>query len=171
VEMIVSPEISSLSSQTIAISPTVNAPVINKTSAETVVVTPDGQTVVIGGMMQKQQTTSIDKVPVLGDIPILGYAFRHTVKANEKTELLIFLTPYIVEGTGNLQDLSADELSRTDLGDTALKGPDMDRYIDNLKSLTAPGPSPVPIPAPQGVPATAPSATPSVVRMRPPSGH
>ncbi len=68
--MIVSPEISALSDQTVPVSPTVNAPVINKTSAETVVVTPDATTVVIGGMMQKQKTSTVAKVPLLGDIPL-----------------------------------------------------------------------------------------------------
>jgi type II secretory pathway component GspD/PulD (secretin) len=113
----------------------VNAPVINKTSAETVVVTPDATTVVIGGMMQKQQTSSVNKVPLLGDIPLIGYAFRHTVKADSKTELLIFLTPYIVEGTANLKNLSANEVNRTDLPDTALKGSDLNRYMDTLRPM------------------------------------
>ena len=135
VEMIVSPEISSLSSQTIPISNTVNAPVINTTSAETVVVTPDATTVVIGGMMQKQETSTINKVPLLGDIPLVGNAFRHTVKSDEKTELLIFLTPYIVEGTGTLKDLSEGELNRTDLSETAFKTNDLDRYLDTLRPL------------------------------------
>ena len=148
VEMIVSPEISSLSSQTVPISTTVNAPVINKTSAETVVVTPDATTVVIGGMMQKQQTSSVNKVPILGDIPILGYAFRHTVKGDEKTELLIFLTPYIVEGTAKLKNLSTDELNRTDLPDTALKDSELNRYLDTLHPLG----SPTPTPKPRGLP-------------------
>ena len=142
VEMIVSPEISSLSSQTVQISPTVSAPVINKTSAETVVVTPDATTVVIGGMMQKQQTSSINKIPILGDIPLLGNAFRHTVKADEKTELLIFLTPYIVEGTGTLKDLSATELNRTDLPSTAFNTGDLDRYLDTLRPMPSPTPKP-----------------------------
>jgi len=144
VEMIVSPEISSLSSQTVPISNTVNAPVINKTSAETVVVTPDATTVVIGGMMQKQQTSSVDKVPILGDIPILGYAFRHTVKGDAKTELLIFLTPYIVEGTSNLKSLSADEVNRTDLPDTAFKDHELNRYLDTLRPVSPPSPTPTP---------------------------
>ncbi len=148
VEMIVSPEISSLSSQTVPISNTVNAPVINKTSAETVVVTPDATTVVIGGMMQKQQTSSVDKVPILGDIPILGYAFRHTVKGDSKTELLIFLTPYIVEGTARLKNLSLGEVNRTDLPDTAFKDSDLNRYLDTIKPIS----SPTPTPKPRGLP-------------------
>jgi type II secretory pathway component GspD/PulD (secretin) len=140
--MIVSPEISSLSSQTVPISNTVNAPVINKTSAETVVVTPDATTVVIGGMMQKQTTSSINKVPILGDIPLLGYAFRHTVKADQKTELLIFLTPYIVEGTGRLKSLSTNELDRTDLGDNTFKDKDSLNYLDTIKPISSPTPKP-----------------------------
>ncbi|HEX4083813.1 MAG TPA: hypothetical protein VHY22_02795 [Chthoniobacteraceae bacterium] len=143
VEMIVSPEISSLSSQTVPISPTVNAPVINKTSAETVVVTPDATTVVIGGMMQKQQLSSVDKVPILGDIPLLGQAFRHTVKSDQKTELLIFLTPYIVEGTANLKDLSAKELNRTDMPSSPVfQSNDLDKYLDTLRPMPSPTPKP-----------------------------
>ena len=132
VEMIVSPEISALSDQTVPISPTVNAPVINKTAAETVVVTPDATTVVIGGMMQKQKTSSVSKVPLLGDIPLIGFAFRHKMTSDTKTELLIFLTPYIVEGTETLKDLSVRETERTDLPQTAFQGDDMRRYLDNL---------------------------------------
>ena len=137
VEMIVSPEISSLSSQTVPISPTVNAPLINKTSAETVVVTPDATTVVIGGMMQKQETSTVNKVPLLGDIPVLGYAFRHTVKSDTKTELLIFLTPYIVEGTDKLEDLSVDQMNRTDLPQN-LTEREMNKYLDNTLELIPP---------------------------------
>jgi general secretion pathway protein D len=150
VEMIVSPEISSLSSQTVPISNTVNAPVINKTSAETVVVTPDATTVVIGGMMQKQQTSSVNKVPILGDIPILGYAFRHTVKADSKTELLIFLTPYIVEGTATLKGLSAGEVNRTDLPDTAFKDDNLKRYLDTIQPISSPTPKPRGLPLLRG---------------------
>jgi len=168
VEMIVSPEISSLSSQTVPISSNVNAPVINKTSAETVVVTPDATTVVIGGMMQKQTTSSIDKVPLLGDIPLLGEAFRHTVKSDEKTELLIFLTPYIVEGTDRLKDLSAGEVNRTDLADTAFSGSDRSRYLDTMVPLSQKDKKAA---AAQAVPAVTPASTPSVTPMPHMSGH
>ena len=94
--MIVAPEISTLTDQTVAISNNASAPVIAKRSAETVVVTPHAQTVVIGGLMETQKTETIQKIPILGDIPILGIPFRRTVKADQKRELLIFLTPYIV---------------------------------------------------------------------------
>src|SRR5207302_1543568 len=95
VEMIVSPQISSLSDQSVPVSAGVNAPIINLRSADTVVVTPDGQTVIIGGLMQNQKTQSDSKIPVLGDIPLLGNLLKRKVKANTKTELMIFLTPHL----------------------------------------------------------------------------
>ena len=138
IEMIVSPEISSLSTQTVQISQNFNAPIINKTSAETVVVTPDQQTVVIGGLMQKTDSTQINKVPLLGDIPILGNAFKRTTRISNKTELVIFLTPYIVEGTDKLEDLSVDSVNRTDIPKEGFTPSDMSQYLDNNLSLFPP---------------------------------
>ena len=135
IEMIVSPEISSLSTQTVQISQNFNAPIINKTSAETVVVTPDQTTVVIGGLMQKTDSTQVNKVPLLGDIPFLGNAFKRTTKLSNKTELVIFLTPYIVEGTDKLEDLSVDDVNRTDLPKEAFTPKDMSQYLDDNLSL------------------------------------
>lgn len=86
--MIVTPEISALSDRTVAISDTVNTPVIDKRSADTVVVTPSDRTVVIGGLISNQTTNTDSKVPLLGDIPLLGHAFKRTIKQNTKTELL-----------------------------------------------------------------------------------
>ncbi len=87
VEMIVSPEISNLSEQTVAITTgtnSVGSPIINQRSADTVVVTPDGQTVVIGGLMQTTKSQTQSKIPILGDIPLLGFAFRRTVTQRRK---------------------------------------------------------------------------------------
>ena len=136
VEMIVSPEISSLSTQTVQLSSTFAAPIINKTSAETVVVTPDKTTVVIGGLMQKQTTSNVSKVPLLGDIPFVGNAFKRTTKSDNKTELLIFMTPYIVEGTDKLEELTVDQIKRTDLPQQAFSTQkDIDQYLDSTLSL------------------------------------
>ena len=133
VEMIVSPEISSVDSQSVQLSPGVSSPIIDKRAAETVVVTPDAKTIVIGGMMQKQNTSTIQKIPLLGDIPYIGGAFRHTIKNETRTELLIFLTPYIIEGTEKMDKISEDEVNRTDLPQRAFSQKDLDTYIDNLK--------------------------------------
>ncbi|HVY71576.1 MAG TPA: hypothetical protein VHH73_16705, partial [Verrucomicrobiae bacterium] len=82
VEMIVSPQISQLSDQSVPISQGVNAPVIDMRSADTVVVTPNRQTVIIGGLMQNQKTQSESKIPLLGDIPGLGNLFKHKTSSN-----------------------------------------------------------------------------------------
>jgi general secretion pathway protein D len=130
VEMIVAPEISSLTDQTVPISNTVSSPVIAKRSAETVVVTPNAKTVVIGGLMETQRVESIQKVPLLGDIPLLGVAFRRTVKNDVKRELLIFLTPFIVNRPSGLEPLTANEVKKSELMRKAFTPEEYDRYID-----------------------------------------
>jgi general secretion pathway protein D len=130
VEMIVAPEISSLTDQTVPISNTVSAPVIAKRSAETVVVTPNAKTVVIGGLMETQRVESIQKVPLLGDIPLLGVAFRRTIKSDVKRELLIFLTPFIVNRPEGLGALTSAEVKKAELMRKAFTPEEYDRYID-----------------------------------------
>jgi len=71
-------------------------PTTTKRAAKTVVVVKDGQTVVIGGLIKDKKTEDVSKIPFLGDIPIIGRLFRTTRTVNEKANLLIFLTPYIV---------------------------------------------------------------------------
>jgi general secretion pathway protein D len=131
VEMIVAPEISTLTDQTVPISNTASAPVIAKRSAETVVVTPNGRTVVIGGLMQTQKTESIRKIPLLGDIPWVGAAFRRTIKGDEKKELLIFLTPYIVNSPEGLDAVSNNEVDRTELIERAFTPDQFGKYVDD----------------------------------------
>lgn len=72
------------------------------TQAETTVVVADEQTIVLGGLITKTNEITTSKVPVLGDIPVLGHAFRYDQRSCRRTELLIFLTPRIVKGhSGN----------------------------------------------------------------------
>ncbi|HEY4249460.1 MAG TPA: hypothetical protein VGM64_21740 [Lacunisphaera sp.] len=115
VEMIVSPQISSISATTVPISTGVNSPVIDKRSADTVVVTPSDATVVIGGLISNTKTDSEDKVPLLGDIPLLGNLFKHKVTGSTKTELLIFLTPHVVQNPGDLAQVADTERAKFDL--------------------------------------------------------
>jgi general secretion pathway protein D len=121
VEMEVSPEISTLTAETVPISDTVNAQVIAKRSAETRVVVADGKTVVIGGLMEDNDTVSVSKIPILGDIPLLGALFRRTIKSNTKTELLIFLTPYVVDTVDDLDILTLREQGQTENTPKVLK--------------------------------------------------
>lgn len=75
---------------------TVNSPIINQSQAVTTVNVPNGQTIVIGGMITKSDGTLERKVPWLGDLPLIGKAFRYDGTTTSRTELLIFLTPRIV---------------------------------------------------------------------------
>ena len=75
---------------------TVAGPAINKKQVNTEVLVENGGTVVIGGIFVQDEQTEVNKVPLLGDIPFLGYLFQNRVKSTRKTELLIFITPKIV---------------------------------------------------------------------------
>lgn len=70
----------------------------SKRAAKTIINAEDQQTVVIGGLMKDIVTESENKVPILGDIPLLGALFKYTKNKKEKVNLLIILTPHIVEG-------------------------------------------------------------------------
>jgi len=134
VEMIVSPEISTLTDQSVPISGgnnAVSAPVIAKRSADTVVVTPDGQTVIIGGLMENKKTQSDSKIPFLGDIPILGNLFKRKAREGAKTELLIFLTPHIVPEPSQLAGMSATERNKSELAPKAFTEQELDRFLDS----------------------------------------
>lgn len=100
VQMDIAPKISSLTARTTQVSEDFSAPVINQRTLKTTVNVKDGQSVVIGGLIQSSEEDRRTKVPGLGDIPIIGPAFRTTKKSNVKTELLVILTPRVVPGAG-----------------------------------------------------------------------
>jgi general secretion pathway protein D len=72
-------------------------PTTNKRSASTTVVVKDRETMVIGGLIRDNVTSSTMKVPLLGDIPILGWLFKYKTSKVEKTNLMIFITPHIIK--------------------------------------------------------------------------
>lgn len=74
----------------------VNVPAINTQEITTQVLVNDGQTVVLGGILKTTSSDVSNKVPYLGDIPVLGNLFKNTTKKDDKDELLIFVTPKIV---------------------------------------------------------------------------
>ena len=78
---------------------------ISRRTARTEVMIRDQQTIVIGGLMRDAIQNKEDKVPVLGDIPILGALFRKTSKNKRKTNLLLILTPYIIRDPGDLREI------------------------------------------------------------------
>jgi general secretion pathway protein D len=132
VQMIVQPETSAISpTETVPISQGVNAPVIDVRSADTVVVTPDRETVVIGGLMRTDKASTVRKIPILGDIPFLGLAFKRTIKSEVKTELMIFLTPHIVRAPTQLAAMTEYERSHS-LNNQSTTERELDRFLDQL---------------------------------------
>jgi len=74
-------------------------PTIDTRDVKTTVLVNNGDTVVLGGIYETNQTVSTTKVPLLGDLPLLGWLFRNTSTVNDKDELLIFVTPKIMDQT------------------------------------------------------------------------
>jgi general secretion pathway protein D len=77
-------------------------PIVKRTANTTVVVA-DQQTVVIGGLMRDEMVISKEKVPILGDLPVLGALFRHSNQVKRKTNLLLVLTPHVIRDQNDLR--------------------------------------------------------------------
>ena len=78
-----------------------NAPVIDIRQASSIVRVRDGATIIMGGLVQDSTTSTQRKVPLLGDIPLLGKAFSGTNKVSERTELVFFVTPRVIADTAS----------------------------------------------------------------------
>jgi general secretion pathway protein D len=76
---------------------------INRRTAKTTTVVRDQNTVVIGGLIRTAETSSEQRIPILGDIPILGALFRKTEHTLQRTNLLLFLTPYVIRDQSDLR--------------------------------------------------------------------
>jgi general secretion pathway protein D len=132
VEMIVTPEVSSIDANlSIPVSTGVSAPVINVRSADTVAVTADGQTIIIGGLMENSKAVVDTKIPVLGDLPLLGALFKRRQKSDTMSELMILLTPHIVQTPSQLAALSAAEQKKSD-AIKAFSEQELNKILDTL---------------------------------------
>ena len=130
VELSLFPEISETTGDKIEVSEGLQLPVFATRSAQTVVVTPNGKTVIIGGLMQDNKVETVRKVPLLGDIPILGSLFRHKEMKDTKTELLIFLTPFIVANPNDLVSLTEQERSGSTVKADTESGKRLDNFLN-----------------------------------------
>ncbi|MEX1221523.1 MAG: type II secretion system secretin GspD [Idiomarina sp.] len=101
VQMIIEQEVSSLSGAT-SVDIT-----INKRELKTVVLAEDGETVVLGGLIDEDVQESVSKIPLLGDIPILGHLFRSTATSKQKRNLMVFLRARIVRSSNEAQAISS----------------------------------------------------------------
>jgi len=107
-------------------------PTTSKRSAKTTVMARDQETVVLGGLIQERVTRSVSKVPVLGSLPLLGWLFRSESTKKQKTNLLLFLTPYIIRDQSDVRRIferkmaEREEFMRRFYRDDA----EMRRFID-----------------------------------------
>lgn len=129
VEMILQPEISAISATSVPIGNGINSPVIDTRAADTVVVTKSDRTVVIGGLLSDSKNDVDNKVPLLGDIPIIGAAFRRQNHSHVKSELLIFLTPHVVQTPDDLDRISQTEQQRLNLAPNTFPKADVENFL------------------------------------------
>lgn len=83
-----------------------NAPIVNQREADTVVSVKNGETIILGGIIRNSVTATTNKIPILGDIPILGQLFKSSSKESHRTELLVLLTPRIVRDDMEARDIT-----------------------------------------------------------------
>lgn len=127
-----------------------NAPIVNQREAQTTVSVKDGETVVLGGIIKNSSTLTRNKIPILGDIPLLGNLFQSTNRTKTKTELLVFLTPRIVKDAAQAKALR--EKTQAEMQSTGLKDLIKVRIKDNVnpvKDAKTPAPKEEKKPAPQ----------------------
>jgi general secretion pathway protein D len=133
----VTQELSALSDQAIPIADDVNSPIINKRTMTTRVLVEHGQTAVIGGLVKDQVAQTVRKVPLLGDIPLLGNLFKRTESTKSQTELLIFLTPQVVRNPAELADLSRQLRGEMQRLDVAVEKGLLQNHLDQLEKTRA----------------------------------
>ncbi len=122
IRMDVKPEISALSDRVTQITESVSSSIITRRQVQTTVTVKDGETIVLGGLIQNRDEERKTKVPLLGDIPLLGEIFKSTKHSQTKTELLVLLTPRVIRSgepeaidfERGLREGAIDELSKPD---------------------------------------------------------
>ena len=83
----------------------VGLPITSKREIDTSAIVKNGQSIIVGGLIRDNSDITVDKVPLLGDIPVLGALFRHKNKNDDKTTIVMVLTPYIVNNSDDLSKL------------------------------------------------------------------
>ena len=111
----------------------------NKREIATTVLANDGEIIVLGGLLQDDEQIDVSKVPILGDIPVIGRAFQSKGKSRRKTNLMVFLRPKIIRNASDARPLTQDLLNRARIEDINQSGREIskiDEYISNLDAPT-----------------------------------
>ncbi|MDR3237022.1 MAG: hypothetical protein LBT84_00800 [Spirochaetia bacterium] len=85
-------------------------PTLGKRDIKTKVSVPEGKTIVVGGLIQNTRNENVTKVPILGDIPLLGWFFKNKTAGYSKTNLLVFITPHIVTKEERLEEITKQKI-------------------------------------------------------------
>lgn len=151
--------LSALSDQGIPVAADVDSPIINKREMTTRVAVNSGQTVVIGGLVRDDFTETVRKIPLLGDIPYVGELFKRTTRTKTQTELLVFLTPQVIQTPEELASMTRQLHGEMQHLSKAVEPGVLDRHLRQLQNLKvgepiAPGSVNDPITVPPPLPAT-----------------
>lgn len=103
-----------LESSSAEIDPDSKLPKVKKRASSQVMTVKNAQTVVVSGLVSTQETEVFGKIPLLGDIPILGWLFRNTQKISRTSNMVIFLTPHIVHGADDLAEIYRKKVKERD---------------------------------------------------------
>ena len=111
-----------------------NAIATSKRKVKTNIVVNSGDTAVLGGLMKDSDTETEVKIPILGDIPVIGWLFKSHDHEKEKTNLMIFITPQIIRNEDDNDRLLADKINeRIDFIQRSMGGRDPHGvYVDNM---------------------------------------
>ncbi len=107
VTMKIKPEVSAVTSDYEYGTPTTKVPIVSTTQAETSITVKDGSTIIIAGLVKDERSSSQDKVPFAGDLPVIGNMFKKTNNSVKKQELVIFITPHIISGDDDYLEVPA----------------------------------------------------------------
>ena len=107
-------ESSAIKEGTSNLDPNLVGPTTTKRSAKTSIIVKSNQTIVLGGLMQTRSFKNVSKIPLLGDIPLLGWLFRFESENTEKVNFLLFLTPHIIADTADLTGISLQMKKKTE---------------------------------------------------------
>ncbi len=116
-------EISNISGENIPLTEGVSQPVFSTREVETNVTVRDGETVIIGGLIQTRMSEGIAKVPILGDLPLIGPLFRSTSTSRSKTELMIVLTVDVLRTDDDVRRMALKQRDKYELPQSILQSP------------------------------------------------
>jgi type IV pilus assembly protein PilQ len=139
----------------------IKLPRTNEQMIATSVNVESGETVVLGGLLEQTKSNEVRKIPLLGDLPLVGFLFRRTIKTYEPKNLLIFVTARIINNRGEFVKVREDGLVEGETGAA--------RAARALKASSLPVPAPVPAVTPAAAPvaAPAPAAKPAAPAAKP----